>query len=156
MIFQPFLQLLFFFGKTGAPTPGFHSPPPYGFTIVTKPCQKYVSKIVLLYNIHLLKRFHVLSFCHHRPISLVPSFPKLIAKILADKARSCMGLLVSAKQYALIKHSSLHDNFFSSSSGGEETVRQEMQRCDAKTEYLSSFLLPLVVVPARSSPSEGF
>jgi hypothetical protein len=47
----------------------------------------------------------------YRPISLVHSFGKLLSKIMANRLRPKMEMLVSANQSAFIKGRNLHDNF---------------------------------------------
>jgi hypothetical protein len=46
-----------------------------------------------------------------RPISLVHSFAKLVAKLLATRLALRMPKLVSAKQSAFIRGRCIHDNF---------------------------------------------
>jgi hypothetical protein len=59
----------------------------------------------------LLKKEDALRITDYRPISLIHSFIKLFAKLLANRLALLLNSLVSNCQSAFIKKRSIHDNF---------------------------------------------
>jgi len=53
------------------------------------------------------------SISDFRPISLIHSFAKIVAKVLAMRLAPHMNSLISKSQSAFIKRRSIHDNFMS-------------------------------------------
>jgi hypothetical protein len=82
----------------------------------------------------------------YRPISLVHSFAKLFSKLIANRLRPKMDLLVSANQSAFIKGRNIHDNFL--------LVRQLARKINRRKE--SGVLLKLDLARAFDSLSLAF
>jgi hypothetical protein len=81
-----------------------------------------------------------------RPISLVHSFAKLFSKLIANRLRPKMELLVSQNQSAFIKGRNLHDNFL--------LVRQLARKINRRKE--PGVLLKLDLARAFDSLSWAF
>jgi hypothetical protein len=82
----------------------------------------------------------------YHPISLVHSFAKLFSKLLANRLRPKMGMLVSTNQSAFIKGRNLHDNFM--------LVRQLARKINSRKEV--GVLLKLDISRAFDSLSWAF
>jgi hypothetical protein len=81
-----------------------------------------------------------------RPISLIHSFAKLFAKLLAVRLRPKMDALISANQSAFIRGRNLHDNFM--------LVRQLARKINSDRE--AGVLLKLDISRAFNSISWAF
>jgi hypothetical protein len=84
--------------------------------------------------------------CDFRPISLVHSFAKLFSKLMSNRLRPKLELLVSSNQSAFIKGRNLHDNFI--------LVRQLARKINSRKE--EGVLLKLDISRAFDSVSWGF
>ena len=85
------------------------------------------------------KKEDALDIADYRPISLIPSFAKIIPKAMATRLASVLSELVDRNQSAFIKERSIQDNFFLVHQSVKTLHRRKMPSMLLKLDMAKAF-----------------